>query len=125
MRLRLIGLGDAAKFLAECSGRDSRFVGKSLQHRLVFRQSPGAQRQIPVKQPKGGKTLLAVQRIERVTLHAAVHKVKYQGLGIVLQGVEQLPEKTLAQKLLAFPPLGIIALDDGDDNLFIVQKFPE
>ena len=68
--------------------------------------------------------MLSIQRIERISLYAAVHKIKYQGLG-ALQGVEQLPEKTLAQELLSLPSLGIIALDDGYDYLFIVQKFPD
>ena len=88
------------------------------QYVFILGQRACAQCQIPVQQPEGSESLLAVQRIEGVFLRTAIYKVQYQRFGIVLQGVEQLLEKTLAQEFLALPALGIVALDDGDNYIF-------
>ena len=116
--LRLIGLADGAEPVAECSGRNSCLVREMYQYVFVLGQRTCTQCQIPVQQPEGSKSLLAVQRIEGVFLRTAIYKVQYQWFGIVLQGVEQLLEKTFAQEFLALPSLGIVALDDGDNYIF-------
>ena len=70
------------------------------------------------QEQRAGEALLAVERLEGVVDNAAVHEVEVERQGGIAvgqaQGVKQGPKEVVPDNVLIRPPLGIVALDDGD-----------